>query len=271
MKATLALFSLALTAIYANAATVATYNAGVAPTAGTTGAANPTAQGWTANGGVTAFSHGQDSTNGGWRITDGTSSQPFFYQSTISAADATAMATNGWTATWTTAVNADAVQDTGVPNGVDDFYIAPNNSRQNNNAMWIEAAGVGLYVLTYNVDANNDIQLTDGTSTFQITTANNQLSEELGTGAPVANYVTYTLSSIGGAAPTLTDSLGGNHGTVASLGAASTDRVVWGATSSGGNGSTTWNGVSLESVPEPTTTTLLFSLAAGLILRRRRK
>lgn len=266
LKTTLA--TLAVTTLVANAASVANYSAGVSPTAGTTGASDPTTQSWTAIGGVTGFSHGLDSTIGGWRITDGTSSQPYFYQHTISGADAGLMASNDWTATWTTAVNADAVQNTGVPNGVDNFYAAGGAGSQNNNAMWVELAGGAWYVLTFNVDGNNDIQINDGTNTFQITTANNQLSEELGTGAPFANYITFTLSSVGGVA-SLTDSLGGNHGAVAAFGTGGIDRVVFGAFSGSGFGSTTWNNIDVDVVPEPSSA-LLLGLASLALLRRRR-
>ena len=257
--------ALAVTTMAANAATVVSYASGVAGTAGTTGAADPTTQGWAYNGGLTAFSHGLDSTNGGWRITDGTGSQPGFYQATIAAPDATAMSTGDWTATWTTAVNADAINSGG--GGVDEFYAATDNGRQNDNSMWIEVSGAFRYILVFNVDANNDIQLTDGTSTFQITSTNNQLSQEIG--ASVAIYHTYTLTSVGGVV-SLTDSLGGSHGAIATNGAATVDRVVWGATSSGGLGSTTWNGLNVETIPEPSSTALLGLGGLALILRRRK-
>jgi len=239
-----ALFSIASTAFSAN---VVSYESGVDPTAGTTGAADPTTQGWVANSsGITMdpFAHGLDSTIGGWRITDGTSAVPFFYQHDLSAGEASDMTKLDWTATWTTAVNADAINQGG--GGVDDYYKSVP-SRQNNNAMWVEVAGEFFYVLTFFIDANQDIQLTDGTSTFQITTANNQLSEEIGAAAPLANYITFTLQSIGGVV-TLSDSLGGSHGVVTSLGLGTQDRVVWGATSGFGQGSTTWNALSVDTV-----------------------
>ena len=237
--------------IAAKASQIVGYDAGVAATAGTTGAADPTSQGWTANGGLTAFSHGMDSTNGGWRITDGTSGQPFFYQQNLSATDATDLQQRPWVATWTTTVNADAVQDTGVPNGVDNYYSSVP-SRQNNNSLWLEVNGAFRYILRHETDANGDIFISDGTTDFQITNTGNNLSEELGTGAPSANYLSYALvyDALTDTA-ILTDSLGGIHGPIATDGVASQDRVVWGASSSGGQGSTTWNQLSVEIVPEP--------------------
>ncbi|BDS08545.1 hypothetical protein NT6N_35850 [Oceaniferula spumae] len=265
MKIQLIIVALATSSLPMSAATVVNYSAGVAPTTGTTGASDPVTQGWSANGGATAFSHGLDSSNGGWRITDGTTQQPYFYQQAISVSDAAAMAAGDWSATWTMTVNADAVNSGG--GGVDEYYASPNNGRQNNNAMWIEVSSSFRYILTYNVDANNDIQITDGTNTFQISTANNQLSQEIG--ASFANHVTYTLSSSGGVV-SLSDSLNGLHGVVATSGAATQDRVLWGATSSGGQGSTTWNSVNVQTVPEPTSSMLLGMAGVLLILRRKK-
>lgn len=253
----------------ASAGIVASYTTGVAPTAGTTGAADPATQGWTASTATPGgYNYGADSTIGGWRITDGTSGGNFFYQLTLSGSDAANLGSQDWTATWTSAIHADAVSSSGVPNGVDDYYTPPNESRQNNNAFWIESAGNFRYILTYTIDANGDYVLTDGTSNFQITVAGNQQAQELGAGAPSVNYVTYALASVGGTV-TLTDSLGGNHGVVASS-AGSQDRVVWGATSSSGQGSTVWSGVSVDVIPEPSVIVLTLIGGLGMALRRKR-
>ncbi|GAA5496103.1 hypothetical protein Rhal01_02284 [Rubritalea halochordaticola] len=262
---------LSASALCAHAAIVSSYSAGVDPTAGTTGAADPLSQGWAAStGSPGSFNYGADSTNGGWRITDGTAGGAFFYQQSLSGSAVTEMTSFGWTATWTTAVNRDAVSSSGVPNGVNDYYNAGSN--QNNNAFWLEVAGNYLYVLSFQSDADGDILISDGTNTFDITSGVDSLSDELGTGAPSVTYVTFTLSyDVGGGQASLSDSLGGNHGVVATSGSGSTNRIVFGATSSGGQGSTTWNSISVESIPEPSSLALLG--AAGLLglTRRRRK
>ncbi len=265
MKLKYTIAAIAATTLAANAATIVSYTSGVAGTVSTTGADDPTTQSWVYNGSVTAFSHGADSTNGGWRITDGTNATGAFYSQTIGLADVAAMTTGDWSASWTTATNADAVNSGG--GGVDNYYQAANQARQNDNAMWIEVAGQFRYILTFKSDANNDLVLSDGTTDFQITTTNNQLSQEIGT--PVANYVTYSLASVSGVV-SLTDSLGGNHGAIATSGTAITDRILWGATSSGGQGSTTWNALSVDTVPEPSSTALLGLGGLALILRRRK-
>ncbi|NNC89405.1 MAG: hypothetical protein HKN82_13185 [Akkermansiaceae bacterium] len=267
MKPTLLITLFGIVSFAANAATIASYDAGVSPTAGTTGAADPTTQGWASSGATgNDFAYGADSTIGGWRITDGTGGAGFFYDHAITVAEVANMQTFGWTATWTNTINHDAVSAAG--GGVDDYY---NTARQTNNQFWL-SYGATSYLLTHSVDANGDFTLSDGTNLFQITTANNQMSEELGAGAPLVNqYVTYTLDydATAGQA-TLTDSLGNNHGVVASGGALpGGDRLVWGATSGAGQGSTTWNAVGLDAVPEPGVSIL--GALAGLVLLRRRR
>lgn len=250
--------------------TVASYDAGVLPAAGITGAANPTSQGWPPS--VTtmgAYNHAMDSSIGGWRITDGTSTANFFYQMTLQPTAAAAMANHDWVATWTTALVADAVRSDGLPNGVDNYYSS-TPTRQNNNAIWVELAGKFAYVLIHKADASGNVVLSDGVSNFQITTAGNQMAQEIGAGAPGnVNYITYTLSSKDGVV-TLSDSLGGNFGPVVSYPGytPSINRVVWGAFNNAGQGSTAWNSLSVEVIPEPSVLALM-TLAAAAFLRRR--
>ncbi|BCX46165.1 hypothetical protein HAHE_00730 [Haloferula helveola] len=253
--------TLILLAVPASGETLVTYLSGVTPTAGTTGAADPTAQGWTYFGATTNnFVYGGDSTLGGWRITDGSTGggTTAFYQAAIPGSGASAMQVRDWTASWTVAVNADAASKAG--GGVDNYYAAPNNGRQANNAMWIELASGLRFILLLTVDANDDIFINDGTTSHAITVAGSQLSEELGTGSPLANYITFTLTYSGGVA-TLTDSLGGNR-VVATSGTGTQDRVVWGATGSPSQGSTVWNEVTLE-VADPVTQDLTWTGANG--------
>lgn len=250
----------------ANAELILSYESGVAASAGVAGSADPNSQGWTLTSGANSFLSGQDSMNGGWRITDGTTAGPAFYSQAITASDVTNMNSQGWVASWTTTVNADAISTAG--GGVDNYYSSGSN--QNNNAFWVEVAGSYQYVLTFRNNAAGDIFLNDGTSSFQITNTGNNLAQELGAGSKSANYITFQLAydaNTGNAI--LTDSLGGNHGVVSSSGAGSSNRLVWGATSSAGQGSTTWNQLSLSSVPEPSSLSLFAFCGLGLLFRRR--
>lgn len=251
------------------AATVASYSAGVLPGAGNTGAADPLTQGWTASTATPGdYNWGGDSTIGGWRITDGTTTAGFFYHKNMSIGDAQAMALGDWTARWTTALVADAISRTG--GGVDNYYTA-NYTRQTNNALWIEVAGQFAYVLSLESDASGNVVLSDSHTDFAITTEGNQMAQELGTGAPGnEHFITFTLNSVGGVV-TLSDSLGGNHGPVAAFTgiAPATDRVVWGAFSAPGQGSSVWNEVLVTVVPEPGSISLLALGAVAVLLRRR--
>ena len=254
-------------------AAVASYSSGVLPQAGITGAADPTAQGWVASTAAPGnYNWGGDSPLGGWRITDGTSAGAFFYSTSLSSSDALALTSQDWTASWTVALGADAVSKAG--GGVDDYYSGANFARQNNNAFWLETAGEFAYILIHKSDANGNVLLSDGTSDSQITTAGNQLAQEIGTGAPGnANYITFTLNSVAGTV-SLTDSLGGIHGAVAEYAGftPTQDRVVWGAFSNAGQGSTVWNDIQVSVVPEPTAVALLGlgALVCGLARRMRR-
>jgi len=250
------------------AGNVASYSSGVLPQAGVTGAANPTSQGWTGSGTMGNYNWGGDSTIGGWRITDGTSTAALFYQKGLSLDDSLAMTYNDWTATWTSALVADALSMAG--GGVDNYYSG-TPARQNNNAMWVEVAGQFAYILTHKADAAGNVLLSDGTSNFQITTAGNQMAQEMGTGAPGdVNYITYTLSSVGGVV-SLSDSLGGSYGPVATYAGytPSQNRIVWGAFSNAGMGSTAWNEILVTVVPEPASAALFGLGALVLFLRRR--
>lgn len=243
---------------------VAKYQSGVLAAAGQAGAADPATQGWTANGVATPYSVAFDSGNGGWNITDGTASQPFFYQSNLSAADAASMKTLGWRAVWNVAVNHDALSGPGA--GVDNYYTP---SLQNNNVMWVELPGSGLFVVYHRQDSSGNMVISDGTNDYAVLDSGTPvpISEQIGAGSVSMDFVTFTLASDGTNA-VLTDEFGNNYGAIATSGVGSVNRVIFGAYNSGGQGSTVWNSV-LVAIPEPTTLAII-ALCGGLTILRRR-
>ena len=258
-------------AFAAQATLIASYVSGVAATAGTGigNAADPTTQGWTWNGPGTPnnYARGFDTGNGGWNITDGTTTAYAWYGQGIVAGDATLMKNYGWTNVWTVAVNADAMSAAG--GGVDNYYAAPSNARQSDNAMWLELDNGDTYLLNYKTDASNNVLISDGTTDYTVTGMG--LSQQLGTGSPSMQYVTFTLIS-DGATAALTDSLGNNFGTVAKNAYVGTqNRVIFGAYSGSAQGSTVWNNIALTTIPEPATVGLLGLFGVAALLRRRMK
>jgi len=238
------------------------------------GASDPTTQSWTYFGGGNAWAWKGDSGNGGWRIVDGTSSAGSYYQHNLTAGEQTLMG-GDWTATWTLASNGDAIN---ASTFIDNYYSG-TPANQNNNAMWIEldddANGIFYRYILSVKDNSGTMVISDGTTDFDVTGAGfSQESNPYGSGGGTTamDFVTFTLaynSTTGQAS--LSDSEGNNHGVVATSGAATQDRIVWGATSSGGQGSTTWNSMSI--VPEPSSLLLIATgllTVLGLYSRRRR-
>jgi len=179
------------------------------------------------------------------------------------------MSSGDWTATWTVALSADAVSRGSSPLAGSDNYYSSNIARQTNTAMWIEVAGDFAYVINHRTDASGNVILSDGTSLFNITSSGNQLAQELGTGAPSVNFLTLTLSSVDGQV-VLTDSLGGNYGTVSSLADYTpvANRVAWGSIGDLGQGASIWNSVTVY-VPEPTSAALFGLGMAAFLIRRK--
>lgn len=247
----------------ASAGLVVSYESGVTAAAGQAGAADPTSQGWSYNSlGGNSYAIGQDTGNGGWNITDGTSSDYAWYGIDVSSSDADLMESNGWSVEWTVAVNHDAISS-GDGTGVDNYYTSAN---QNDNAVWIEFAGGDYYYISHRQDSSDNILINDGTSDHTVTGMS--LSEQRGSGSPSMDYVTFTLSSDGSSA-TMGDSLGNSYGTIAKAGTGSSDRLIFGATSGGGQGSTVWNNIAMTAIPEPATIGLLGLIGIACLIRRK--
>ena len=190
MKTSTTALLLLACALPATAALVASYDAGVAPTAGTTGAADPTTQGWTFTG-VTNnnYAYGGDSTIGGWRVVDGTTTALANYSQAIGAGDLADMNTLGWVASCTVAISQDAVSKAG--GGVENYYA---NDTRRNNALWVESASGATdyaYVLSFASNATGKILFSFPASTgryYQLLYKTNLstplLTNDLGWGVP---------------------------------------------------------------------------------------
>lgn len=244
----------------AQAVTIASYQSGVAPTAGEAGAADPTTQGWTFNNlGVTnEFADAYDSGDGGWRTVDGTRSAPAFEDATISAAQVSSLVTDGWRLDWTFAMDSDAVGSGG--GFVDDYYVSRTDD---NVALWLETSAF-FYQLRFIVSTgttndlfvqNDDltpVQLTNDGSGFDTFHSLSLISTDGGATADL--YLDGSLAT-----------------TLGSIGTSGTNRVVFGTSSSSGQGSAIWNELELNTLPEPATAGLVGMGAIVLMARRRRR
>ena len=128
---------------------------------------DPTAQGWEYNINATnTFLGGYDSGDG-WRVVDGTSQGYAWYGDTLTAEESDYLK-NGFTATWTFKMDADAYKVTDGTVGVANYYLPPNEGRQNDNALWIETDEY-MYLLTATADASGNLAINDGTTTHVLT------------------------------------------------------------------------------------------------------
>ena len=256
----------AFAAMAASAEIVVQYDAGVTAANGEAGAADPTTQGWTLNGGGNPWADGYDSGNGGWTVVDGTSGAAAFYSQNLDAAD-TALMANGWTATFKVAVNADAINAGG--GSVDNYYMAPNNGRQNNNALWLENNTGGYsYILTYNVNASDEVVINDGTTSWTI--AGSALSQQTGAGSPDMNYLDFSLVYDAGTGDATLFEGATTIGVMNTHTINGTDRVIFGAYSGAGQGSTTWNEVTIDAIPEPATLGMVAAFGGAILFIRRK-
>ena len=234
---------------FAIAAPFASYDAGVAPASGNTGAADPATQGWTFNnGGIGAnqFAAGYDSGDGGWRTVDGTITGPAFYQQNLNAATAAAL-NDPWSLSWTFSMDSDAIGSAGTV--VNNYYV---NRTDDNVGLWIDHGNFS-YRLQFEVSTGgtNDLFVDDGTNTFQLTNDGSGF-DAFHSGQIIFDGVNAALD------------FEGNSFALASSGPQGIDRLVFGPISSGGQGSAIWNQVTLAAVPEPASIAIWSLLGLGL-------
>lgn len=252
----------------ASAVLIAEYDSGVAAAAGASGAANPTngtgVAAWTVNlaGAISGYNGGYDTGNGGWNSVDGTSSGRLTYQHAFDAAAQAELAA-GWIATYTFALNHDAVNGVG-PSGVDDYYT---EARQTAQVFYIDVAG-RRNLLSFTQDASGNV-LVNGSTVDTGGGVLLGLSEQIGTGSPSMEFVTLTLGwTQATGLSTLTDNFGNSYAMSSSANAGNT--ISWGSGSTGGQGSVVANNVTLNSIPEPATLGMVAAFGGAILFIRRK-
>lgn len=222
---------------------------------------NPTTQGWTYYKNISNTYLGGIDAGTGWRTGDGTSTGYAFYQTVTGDMDAIDAA-GGWQLTWTASMDSNAYKVGGDGTlGISGYYSPPNQARQNNTGIWIENAGSYLFWLTYGADASGNLTLYDGTTTHQITTGGSNGGYDV--------FKTFALA-YDGTSSTATLTVDSSSFTIAKRAAVGTDRIIFGASTSGGQGSVLYSDVSMSSIPEPATTGLMLAAIGAAIIRRRR-
>ncbi len=236
---------------------LASYDSGVAATAGAGGAANPLTQGWTSSGGSNVWADGYDSGQGGWRIVDGASTDHMWYGHALSAQDVSEMARYGWTLDFTLSLDSDARNSAG--GFVSNYYLPPNHERQNNQVMWIENESGGYrYIVHFQTDEDSNLFAYDQTTWHQLTSDGSAYDDFKSMRIAFTDDIA-TLSFDEQAFVLATSGTPGAH------------RLVFGASSVAGQGSAIWNHVTLTTIPEPGTLVLLATALLALPGRRRRR
>lgn len=218
-----------------------TYDSGVAAVAGAAGAANPTSQSWVQSGTLASY----DSGDGGWRTVDSVTTQLVFFTKSLSVQQSSTLAAaNYWRASWTLALDSSAILASGSTQT--DWYLSPNNSRQNNIFLNVQLDnnfnfGLGMYL-----DANNQVQIGSGTNRYDT-------GVFVGGTNAFPKFRTYTLTydkALGAA----TLDYGAGTVSIPKGTDPNASRVQFGTASSLGTGSAIWNDITLETlliVPEP--------------------
>lgn len=135
---------------------VTQYLSGISASTGSSGATDPTTQGWTYDGAGSGYSDAYDSGNGGWRTVDGTGLDLSQYYINLSTPQASDINNKDWQVDYRIAIDKDAIQENGTT--VLNYYLAPNNSRQNNIGIIVRTANTFNYALVCRIDSGNQIQ-----------------------------------------------------------------------------------------------------------------
>lgn len=240
------------------AETIVSYASGVLPQSGASGAADPTTQGWTFSGAGSGYADGYDSGDGGWRTLDGTVANLAAYSRVLTTEQITALTTaDGWKVTWTLAMDESALLDGG--GGVTDYYLAPNNGRQNDIFTILQVDNEFNYYLSHRLDETNQVFLRN----------ENNIDDTYETGIfigadnPFPNFMTLSLTYSAATNNAILNYVGGTA-TIANAGDPNQNRVFFGAGSSGGQGSAIWNDLTVVTVPEPMSLMLVAAGLAGL-------
>jgi len=255
---------IALAAVASQAELVVSYESGVLPQSGASGAADPTTQAWTFSGAGSGYSNGYDSGDGGWRTLDGTTLNLAAYFRTLTTEQIGSLTTaDGWQVTWTLAMDESALLEGG--GGVTDYYLAPNNGRQNNIYTILQVANEFNFYLSHRLNSSNEVFIRNENSPND----EYQTGVFIGGSNPFPNFMTFSLTYSAQTDNAILDYVGGTA-TIANGGNQGNNRVFFGAGTSGGQGSAIWNELTVVTVPEPASLLLPAAGLAGLAVVRRR-
>jgi hypothetical protein len=144
----------------------------------------------------------------------------------------------------------------------DDYYAAPNHSRQNNILVLVELASDNVaYNIQHDVNSSNQLYFSYGGNTYitNLTTTS--------VGSP--NFGTFSLTHWNDSNTAVLD-YGAGTATLIPTTGSSRNVVFFGAGNSAGQGSAVWNEIQLATVPEASVTALMVLGVAGILRRNRR-
>ena len=200
---------------------------------------DPTSQGWMFQTNVIGnlYLGGYDASvyasQSGWRVVDGTSSGYANYQVDLAPEQADAMK-GPFSVSWTFKLDGSAWKTDGSGSSTG-YYLPPNQSRQNNNGLWIETSGTDgfIYYLVATADTSGNLAVNDGTNSHVLTSGGGNSGYDTEYTVTVNYNGTHAVLSYSG-----TDFVLTKRATYGN------DRVLFGAHSSSGQGSVVYHAVS---------------------------